>query len=54
MGEGEEEIPRRREEMAAVSVSGGASEDVTANKNGLTLYAGLFPKGKSLRSPCAA
>lgn len=54
MGEGEEEIPRRREETAAVSVSGGASEDVTANKNGLTLYAGLFPKGKSLRSPCAA
>lgn len=51
MGEGEEEIPRRREETAVVSVSGGASEDVSADKNGLTLYTGLFPKGKRLRSP---
>lgn len=46
------EISRRREETVAVPVSGGASGDVTANTNGLTLYTGWFQKGKSLR-PCS-
>lgn len=52
MGEGEEEISRRREGTVAVPVSGGDSEDVTATTNGLTLYTGWFQKGKSLR-PCS-
>lgn len=37
------------EETVAVPVSGGASEDVTATTNGLTLYTGWFQKGRSLR-----